>query len=99
MNNIELNSYSKFETAKNIEKFYMELINIHPFRKGNGRTIREFIRQLVLAKLPQYELDFMKINSENFYLGVVEYNQYPSLLAFEINNALVERESNNVKKI
>lgn len=98
MNKIEINSYSKFETAKNIARFYCELINIHPFREGNGRTIREFIRQLVLAKLPQYELDFRKINSENFYLGVVEYDRYPLLLAFEINNALVEREKETEKK-
>ncbi|MGI5920749.1 MAG: Fic family protein [Syntrophomonadaceae bacterium] len=29
--------------------YYMSEINmIHPFREGNGRTIREFIRQLAL---------------------------------------------------
>lgn len=95
MNNININFGSKFDIAKYIADYYYKLIEIHPFREGNGRAIREFIRQLVLAKLPQYELDYKKINSENFYLGVVAHNQYPTLLAFEINNALVEKENIN----
>lgn len=44
MNNMKINENSKFEIAKYIADYYYELINIHPFREGNGRTIREFIR-------------------------------------------------------
>jgi len=92
LKNTELNSYSKFETAKNIAKFYSGLIDIHPFREGNGRSIREFIRQLVLAKLPQYELDFRRINKDNFYQGAIDRFQYSNLIAYEFYNALVEKE-------
>ena len=30
--------------------FYYDLIRIHPFREGNGRAIREFIREVVSLK-------------------------------------------------
>ncbi|MCF6409965.1 Fic/DOC family protein [Pseudalkalibacillus salsuginis] len=41
--------------------YYMAEINIlHPFREGNGRTQREFIRQLALKN--GYHLDWDKIN-------------------------------------
>lgn len=39
--------------------YYMSELNVlHPFREGNGRTIREFIRQL--AFINGYILDFEK---------------------------------------
>lgn len=41
--------------------FYMAEINVlHPFREGNGRTQREFIRQL--AKNAGYDLDWSKVD-------------------------------------
>ena len=36
------------ELAFYIAPFYHDLIMVHPFREGNGRTNREFIRQLAL---------------------------------------------------
>ena len=71
--------------------YYYALIKIHPFREGNGRTCREFIRQLVLAKFPQYQLDYTKIDKENFLLGAIYHDQYPSLLGYELSKALVPR--------
>ena len=41
----EVNENNKFEVARYISDLYISLINIHPFREGNGRTIREFIRE------------------------------------------------------
>ena len=70
---------------------------MHPFREGNGRSTREFIRQLVLNKFPQYELDYTKIDKKNFQIGVIGHSQYPLLLAYEIYNALVPNERINVK--
>ena len=36
------------ELAFVLAPFYYDLIRIHPFREGNGRTIREFLREIVL---------------------------------------------------
>lgn len=69
---------------------------IHPFREGNGRTIREFMRQFTSYKFPGYTIDFTKMNKKNLLLGVVERNNYPLLLAFEINNTLTY---NNTKRM
>lgn len=84
-----INTTNKFEIAQYIADFYYGIISIHPFREGNGRTAREFIRQLVLTMFPEYELDYTKVNKDNFLIGVIDHSQYPSLLAYEIYNALV----------
>ncbi len=41
-----LENYSKEELAKSLAYYMAELNVLHPFREGNGRTIREFIREL-----------------------------------------------------
>ena len=94
--NKEVNENNKFEVARYISDLYISLINIHPFREGNGRTIREFIREFTSYRFPNYSLDLTKIDKKNFLLGIVEYESYPSLIAYEIYNALVLKE---VKKI
>ena len=81
---------NKFEIARFLGDFYYNLILIHPFREGNGRTIREFLREFVMYKFPDYKLEYSRINSQNFLLGITERETYPLLLAYEINNALVK---------
>ena len=52
---------SKYSFASFLATYYVELLNIHPFREGNGRTIREFIREYAIAKskeLPIGEFNF-----------------------------------------
>ncbi len=52
---------SKFSFASFLATYYVELLNIHPFREGNGRTIREFIREYANSKskeLPIGEFTF-----------------------------------------
>ena len=49
---------------------YTDLIHCHPFREGNGRTIREFLREFSIVKskelgLGEYELDWSKIDKKN----------------------------------
>lgn len=90
----EVNQNNQFEIAKFLGDFYYNLILIHPFREGNGRAIREFLREFVLCKFIGYELEYSKINKENFLLGITERDTYPLLLAYEINNAL---EKTNIK--
>ncbi len=43
-----LANLSKEELAKKLAYYLAELNVLHPFREGNGRTEREFIRQLAL---------------------------------------------------
>lgn len=84
--------------------FYYDLIRIHPFREGNGRTIREFIREVVLLKSKNYsfnvELDYSKIvnderlvpEMDNLMLGTVLRYMYPSLLEDQFRKCLVSVE-------
>ena len=50
------------DLSKNLAKFYCELNFGHPFREGNGRTQREFIREL--AAYNGFKLDWEKANSK-----------------------------------
>ena len=51
--------------------FYMGEINaLHPFREGNGRTSREFFRQLSLNA--GFILDFSKTEKENLLTADIE---------------------------
>lgn len=84
--------------------FYYDLIRIHPFREGNGRTIREFVREIVLEKnktLPfEVELDYSKMDKDNLLLGTKERYLYQSLLEMEFMRGLVplQKKKNNAKK-
>ena len=89
------------ELAFVLAPFYYDLIRIHPFREGNGRTIREFIREVVLLKsktLPFcVELDYTKIDKDNLMLGTKKRYCYPSMLEYEFMKGLVPLEK--TKKI
>jgi cell filamentation protein len=61
--------------------YYMGEINaLHPFREGNGRTSREFFRQLSLNA--NYILDFGRIKKEDLLIADIEaFNgQYERLI-------------------
>ena len=90
-NNLDINKNDKFLVAKVLGEFYRELIYIHPFREGNGRCIREYLREFCLYKY-NMTLDYSKIDKKNFLLGILDSSTYPSLLAYEIYNALNESE-------
>lgn len=84
---------------------YYQLMTVHPFREGNGRCVREFLREYVLDNnkyLPfDLELDFSRMNKEEF-LRAVEYHYiYPSLLHMLFKDALVEinKSKDGVKNI
>lgn len=48
--------------AHRLSYFLSELNALHPFREGNGRTIRELARQIALKS--HYELDWSKASSK-----------------------------------
>jgi cell filamentation protein len=51
--------------------YYMGEVNaLHPFREGNGRTSREYFRQLSLNG--NYILDFSKINKDDLLTADIE---------------------------
>ncbi|MEG1351059.1 MAG: Fic family protein [Bacilli bacterium] len=78
---------------------YNSLIVIHPFREGNGRSIREFLREFVYAKnndicFGQFELDFTKMDKDNMLLGIKERYLYPSMIEMEFMKGLVTLKQN-----
>ncbi|MDD4027612.1 MAG: Fic family protein [Bacilli bacterium] len=60
----------------NLVHYYSDLNMIHPFREGNGRTLREFLRQYVVSLNDYYnincELDYSKMDSEKFFNNTVK---------------------------
>lgn len=90
-NILSIDGYSYF-----LAEEYYELMVIHPFREGNGRSVREFLREFVLSKKEQLpfnvELDFTKINPDKFLIAVKDKYLYPSLLQMLFKNALVKAD-------
>ncbi|PZT55234.1 Fic/DOC family protein [Paenibacillus silvae] len=57
--------------------YYLTELNVlHPFREGNGRTQREFIRTLALES--GYHLDFTSVKAEEILQAMIEspYKNY-----------------------
>lgn len=90
------NAKTPDELAFILAPFYYDLIRIHPFREGNGRSIREFIRETVLLKnkkLPfDVELDYTKMDKDNMMQGVKNRYFFPSMLEMEFMKGLVPIE-------
>lgn len=56
--------------SENAAYFYSELNVLHPFREGNGRTGREFFRQL--SEKAGYELDWGYVPKEEYMSAVIQ---------------------------
>ena len=65
-----LKNLDKENLAKRLAYYMSELNVLHPFREGNGRTIREFIRQLAYKN--NYILDLRKINSKELLKATIK---------------------------
>ena len=58
---IEKMKQMDFDTlCKNLSEIMTDLNVLHPFREGNGRTIREFIREMVFEC--GYEVNFSNVD-------------------------------------
>lgn len=68
--NDNLKNLSKEEIAKKLAYYMSELNVLHPFREGNGRTIREFIRQL--AYINGYYLEIKKVVPSEMLLACIQ---------------------------
>ena len=59
-----LSNLSKNELAERLAYYLSELNVLHPYREGNGRTTREFIRELALKN--GYVLNLSKVSPSEF---------------------------------
>ena len=51
--------------------YYLAELNVlHPFREGNGRTLREFIRQLALKN--RYLLNLQNVNPKEMLAACIK---------------------------
>ena len=85
-----------------LAEYYYDLLVIHPFREGNGRTIREFIREYVSVNMPGFKLDFTLMDKDNLEQGIQYASFSKTLLEMEFAKALVlteEIENKDVKKL
>ena len=65
----ELKKYDIDEISKKIAHYISEINVIHPFREGNGRTYREFVRQF--AAKCGWNLNWSKCPYEEIYLASI----------------------------
>lgn len=72
--------YTRESFVNFLANSYMELYYIHPFREGNSRTLREFLREYVelmdklLIKFGNYKLDYSSLQEsgyDNFIRAVI----------------------------
>lgn len=92
--NLKKNNYfhdieNKEILSKKLAETFLDINALHPFREGNGRTQREFIRSL--AKSNGYELNFSNINREE----MIKF----SSLNVDYSNQLAEKFYNGMEKI
>lgn len=65
-----LSGLNKEYLSKSLAYYMSELNVLHPFREGNGRTIREFIRQLAFRN--GYILNLQNINPEDMLSACIK---------------------------
>lgn len=64
---------NKYDLSVCLANLFYCLIFAHPFREGNGRTIREFLRQLINSlnfDFGSYDIDYGKIDQTNLAMGI-----------------------------
>ena len=83
-----LKGLTKEEFAKRLTYYMSELNFLHQFREGNGRTTREFIRQLALKN--GYNLDLSRFKAEDILNASIESVVDVDNLEEIIFNSLVE---------
>lgn len=95
--------YSSTEFAFKLAKYYYDIIYIHPFREGNGRTIRTFIRDFTVEKSKgkacgEFDLDYTKIDGANLLLGTAQRYIYPNFIEMEFMKGLVKKDINDIMR-
>ena len=83
-----LKNLKRDEFVKAIAYYLSELNVLHPFREGNGRTIREFIRELCYVN--DYLFDLQKIEPKDFLNACIKSVVDTSELEKLIDESLVK---------
>lgn len=83
-----LKNLKRDEFVKAIAYYLSELNVLHPFREGNGRTIREFIREICYVN--DYLFDLQKIEPEDFLNACIKSVVDTSELENLIDESLVK---------
>lgn len=65
-----LKDLNKEQTSKRLAYYLSEMNVLHPFREGNGRTIREFIRELAYKN--GYLLDLQQVTPQEFFYASIK---------------------------
>ncbi len=73
-----LKNLDKETLIKELAYFKTEINMLHPFREGNGRATREFIKSL--AKANGYEIDFSKVSKVEYANAMVNSPSDTTLL-------------------
>lgn len=104
MNEELMYCHDKLDFCGVLGTLYTKLIYCHPYREGNGRAIREFLREYTLEKskeigIGEWELDWSKVNRDelNRYLEVSHI--FPKQTALLFLGALTSPENSDNKKI
>ena len=87
-----LENLSKKDLAKRLSYYMSELNVLHPFREGNGRLIREFIRELALKN--NYILNLSKEEPEEILDASIYSIIDTQKLEEKLYNCLEEKENN-----
>ena len=82
-----LEDLSKEDLSKRLAFYLSELNVLHPFREGNGRTIREFIRELAYKN--GYVLDLTKNSAKEIFHASVKSVYNTSELEKILLNCLI----------
>ena len=81
-----LSNLSIIELVERLAYYMAELNVLHPFREGNGRTIREFIRELAFEN--GYNIDFEKFESEELLEAMIKSVYYTDFLEEIISKSI-----------
>ncbi len=71
--------------------YFAELNYIHPFREGNGRATREFMRQLYL--LNEYEINWSAVPTEEL-LAAMEESVFDTTELIAVLSVCLQKSSN-----
>ena len=85
-----LQGKSREELVKGLAYYLSELNVLHPFREGNGRTIREFIREL--AFFNGYVLDLQNTTSDELLKASVDSIADTRELEETLNRCLIKTD-------
>lgn len=95
---------SLYTFAMFLSTYYVQLMAIHPFREGNGRSAREFLREFVAEKsksLPfgPLELDWTRFNGDVMLDNITFALAFRGAIDMEFQKALVNPEEENQIKM